>query len=187
MKRFINILPLLVLYLLLSSKSCDENEPGNALSEKNEAAHARDSITSVFESAELSQPELRAFEVTARLKLYDLADYLKLLGDSLAGEAFRQKAGEMARNLFIPGKTPPSGLSGMVFDSIKVLKKLERLNDSLYSGQLSFTVNLADSDAGRRSSSRAGYRTVNIFALKQEKVFGKDTIRVWNVLLGDIR
>lgn len=187
MKRFINILPLLVLYLLLCSKSCNENEQGEALREKNKAVQSRDSITSVFQSEKLDQPELRAFEVTARLKLIDLADYLKIINDSAASRAFKQKAEEMARALFIPGKTIPTRLSGIIFDSIKISRQLERKNDSMYSGQLIITVNLAASDAQKRPSPGTCNRTVDIFALKQEKVFGKDTIRVWNVLLGDIR
>ncbi len=180
-------MPLVVLYLLLSSKSCDDNEQGNAMLEKNKAVQARDSITSVFESEKLGQPELRAFEVTARLKLNDLSDFLKILSDSSSGQAFKQKAGEMAQSLFIPGKTVPSGFSGVVFDSIKVTRPLERLNDSTYSGQLSVITTLPGSTAGSRTSSAACCRTVDIFALKQEKVFGNNTIRVWNVLLGDIR
>jgi hypothetical protein len=177
----------LILYLLLSSKSCDSNEQNSARRDKNKAEQSRDSITSVFGSEKLDQPELKAFEVTARLKLNDLADYLKILNDSAADQAFKQKAGEMASSLFIPGKTVPSGLLGIVFDSIRVTRSLERLNDSIYSGVLSFTFRLPASAGKSRPSSGACSKVVDIFALKQEKVFGKDTIRVWNVLLGDIR
>jgi len=180
-------LPLLVLYLLLSSKSCNENEQSSAQRDKARAEQARDSITSVFESEKLGQPELRAFEVTARLKLNDLSDFLKILSDSSSSQAFKQKAGEMALSLFIPGKTVPSGFSGAVFDSIRVSRPLERLNDSTYSGQLSIMISHPGSTARSRTSSSAYCRTVDIFALKQEKVFGNNTIRVWNVLLGDIR
>ena len=187
MKRFLNILPLFILYLLLSSKSCDSNEQSNSRRENDKATQARDSITSVFESANLDQAELRAFEVTARLKLNDLSDYVNILNDSSAGKAFKLKAGKMARGLFIPGKTIPEGLSGLVLDSIMISRPLERLNDSIYSGQLSIISRHPVPAAGSRSSPGAGCLTVDIFALKQGKVFGKDTIRVWNVLLGDIR
>ena len=187
MKRFINILPLVILYLLLSSKSCDNIEQGSALREQSMAAQARDSITSVFESEKLAQPELRAFEVTARLMLKDLADFMKIIGDSTAGQAFRDKASEMAGGLFIPGNKVPLSFAGAVFDSIRVYRPLQRMNDTVYSGKLSVVVLLSHPINNRRVIPPTETKIVDIFVLKQKKVFGKDTLKVWKAFLGDLR
>lgn len=187
MRRIFRILSLVLIYLIVSAKSCDSDEQFTREIEQKQVLRARDSIASAFEMDSLSQASLRAFEVTAELKLNDLADYLKILNDSSAGNAFKEKAGEMAGALFIPGKKVPIDLSGSGFDSIRVLMPLQQLNDSVCSGQLRFTILLPRSVSSGGEIPRGKNKIVDIFTLKQEKVFGRDRIKVWNVLLGDIR
>ena len=187
MRKIFNLLTLILVYFIVSAKSCDNNEQFTRQSEQKQALQARDSITSAFEKDTLSETSLRAFEVTAQLKLNDLADYIKILNDSSADKAFKEKAGEMAAALIIPGKKVPGFLSGVIVDSVRVSRALQRMNDSMYSGQLSFTIQPSHSFKSKRDIPKVKTKIVDIFTLKQEKVFGKDTIRVWNVLLGDIR
>ncbi len=187
MKRIVKILPLILIYLIVCAKSCDNNEQSTLEFERYKATNVKDSITSVFESNTLNQNELKAFETMARLKLNDLADYLKIMNDSSAEKTFKEKAREMATALFIPGKKVPEYPPGTVFDSIRVCRKLQAVSDSLYSGQLGFSVKLSPSYQVKRNITDAGTRIVDIFALKQKKVFGRDTLKIWNVLLGDIR
>lgn len=187
MRKFFRILPLVILYLLLSAKSCDNNEQDSRLMERSDAAKARDSITSVFGTGDLDQASLRAFEITAKLKLNDLADYLKIINDSTADKSFKDKAHEMATLLFLPGKHVPAYKPGVVFDSVMVKDPLQRKCDTLYSGQLNFTLRFAGSDAKEKKNTLVQTKTIDIFTVKREKIFGRDTVKVWNVLLGDIR
>ena len=187
MRRFFRILPLVIIYLLSSAKSCNDNEQDSRLMEKSDAAKARDSITSVFGSGDLDQASLRAFEITAKLKLNDLADYLKIMNDSAAGKSFKDKAREMADLLFLPGKHMPVYKPGVGFDSVRVTKPLQRECDTLYSGRLDFTLRFTGADAAEKKNTLAQTKTIDIFTVKREKIFGRDTVRVWNVFLGDIR
>ncbi|MCX6287574.1 MAG: hypothetical protein NTY96_10710 [Bacteroidetes bacterium] len=187
MRRIFKILVVILVYFIASAKSCDDQEQNTRESEQQEATKARDSIVSVFEKENLSPSALRAFEVTAGLKLNDLSDYLKIMNDSTAGKAFKDKAGEMAEALFIPGTKAPADLAGVVFDSIRVSRALNRVSDSVYSGQLSFAVTLSHSIKAKGNIHRVETRIVDIFTLKQEKAFGKEKIKVWKVFLGDIK
>jgi hypothetical protein len=185
MKRIFNILPVILMYLIVCGKSCDSGEQFTREREQRQALHARDSLVSAFEKDTLDPASLRAFEVTARLKLNDLSDYLKISRDSGGGKAFRDKAGQMAEALFVPGVKVPGHLSGAVFDSVRVSRALRYLNDSAYSGQMIMTVHfpgLIPRDRHSTSNLRAEF-----FAVKRMKIFGRDTLRVWNVLLGEIR
>jgi hypothetical protein len=187
MRRIFKILPLILIYFIVGAKSCDNNEQVTRMNEQKKDLQARDSISSAFEKDTLSGVSLRAFEVTAQLKLNDLADYLKIMNDSTAGKAFKEKAGNMADALFLPGKKAPGFISGVIFDSVWVSRALQRVSDSVYSGQLSFTIRLPHSIKSKREIHPVKTKIVDIFTLKQEKIFGKDTVKVWNVLIGDIR
>ena len=186
MRRIIKI-SLIFVYLIVCAKSCDNNEQFTRESEQKKALQARDSVTSAFEKDTLSEPLLRAFEVSAQLKLNDLADYLRIMNDSTANEAFKEKAGKMADALFIPGKKVPGFLSGVIFDSIRVSQAFRQKNDSIYSGRLSLTIRYPHFSKSKKDISQVKTKIVDIFTVKQEKIFGKDTIKVWNVLFGDIR
>lgn len=186
MRRIIKILPLILVYFIVSAKSCNNNDQVTGEIAQNQAQKIRDSITSMFEMDTLNQASLRAYEATARLKLNDLADYLRIMNDSTAGKAFKDKAREMAVALFVYGKKAPDNFSGVVFDSVSVSKGLQRFSDTVYSGQLSVKVQWPYNAGVKGKIHPVKIRTVEIFALKQEKIFGKDTIKVWNVLLGDI-
>jgi len=184
MKRTVNIFPLIILYLLLCSKGCNDNEQQSQASEQLSAGRARDSITSVFEADRPGRQALQAYQLTAIQKFSDLADYLKVAVDSSAGPAFRQKAAEMASCMFVAGKQAPVFLAGAVVDSVWISGELQQASDSMYAGELSFVLQIPQKN-GPGSKTRAG--KAGFFAVKQDKAFGKDTLRVWNVLLGDIR
>ncbi len=187
MRRFFQISALILVYFIVCGKSCDSNEQLTREQEKNRATRDRDSITSVFQSDSLDQPALRAFEATACIKLGDLCDYLKVMNDSTADKAFKEKAGAMALALCYPGKEVTARMKGVVVDSIRVFKTLQRLSDSVYYGQLSFMAAMPDARQAVRNHSQPKTRFADIFALKQDKVFGRDTLKIWNVLIGDIR
>ncbi len=187
MRRFFRILPLVIIYFLCSAKGCNDNEQDSSLHEESDAARSRDSITSVFGSGNLDQASLRAFEVTAKSKLNDLADYLKIMNDSSAGKSFRYKAGEMAHSLFLNVNHMPASLKEVEFDSIRVKEPLQRESDTVYSGQLDFTLRFTGAGNREKKNTLVQTKTIDIFTVKREKIFGRDTVKVWNVFLGDIR
>lgn len=187
MKRFLKILPLILIYLLSTAKSCDDGERSNKVAEEILVTQTKDSIGHAFDSRTLDEPSLRAFEASALIKMNDLSDYIRIICDTTADPAFRKKAGEMVAGLFIKGKSLPEKLMGAVFDSVFVLNPLKSSGDSMYSGQLGFR--LTNYYAGlKMPGTYSG--VIDIYTIKQKKVFGKDTIPVWNVFLasfGDLR
>lgn len=187
MRRIFKILPLVIIYFIACAKSCNDNEERSLEMEKLQAAVARDSISSLFETARLDQSTLRAFEVTAGLKLKDLSDYLSVLNDSNTEKAFREKAGRMAESMFVRGKEPPDFPKGTIFDSIMVAKPLEKVSDTLYSGRMSLLARLDLKGSAKTNTPTASRRSVDFFIVKQRKVFGNDTLKVWTVLFGEFR
>ncbi|MEI6885410.1 MAG: hypothetical protein WCO02_13045 [Bacteroidota bacterium] len=187
MRRIFKILPLVIIYFITCAKSCNEKEERTLEMEKRQAVVARDSISSLFETARPDQATLRAFEVTAGLKLKDLSDYLSVMNDSNNEKAFREKAGKMAAALFVGGKDLPLFPKGTIFDSIRVVSPLARVSDTLYSGQISLLACRDLQSAVKTNTPAASRRSVDFFIVKQRKVFGGDTLRVWNVLFGKFR
>jgi len=68
-----------------------------------------------------------------------------------------------------------------------VMQPFQRVSDSIYSGQLRFTVQIPSTGKSKNNPGRSRTGIIDIFTVKQEKVFGKDTVDVWNVLLGAFR
>jgi hypothetical protein len=213
MRSFFKISALVLLYFLSTAKSCDNSEQDNAMREEAQAASAKDSITDAFASDTLTSSALRAFEATARLKLYDLDDYLGILSDSTTSEVFKTKVGEMIAELFIsrdiqiqlsyPGcrksnanvlrQLRLSGFEridlspGIMFDSVCVGKQLQRVDDTLYSGKLRTWFQCAESVTTAGKAKHGEDKIIDIFVVKREKVFGNKSFKVWTVLLGDIK
>ena len=212
MKRILRISALILVYFLSSARSC--NDAGNedaAFAEAKERA-AKDSITSAFSSDSLSPATLRAFELTARYKLTDFADYLQIFTDRSTNPAFKNKAGKMIRDLFIsedvrleigsPGHQDKSALrlkdilgselkngqpeERMAFDSIRLKQTLHRENDTLFSGQLAFRILYSHAENQQKSLVTGSDNIAEIFLVKRKLIFGTDSLKVWKVFLGEI-
>jgi hypothetical protein len=181
MKKSFQILILAVLYLLLTAKSCDNGEEWTRKREQENAEHVRDSIAKVFRSDSLDASALRAYELTASQKLRDLADYTRVIGDSASPKEFREKAEGMAKGLLRPGEKLPVNLRANRPDSIWISRPLERQSDTLYSGELGFSTK----DASGKEKAKRHFSSARISVLKQQKIFGADTVYAWKVLLGD--
>ncbi len=212
MRRLISISGLLVLYILFTAKSCENGQEDVIAREDSLAAAVRDSITSAFSSDALSNQALRAFEETARLKLLDLGDFLGILSDSSTSDVFKTKVGQMISELFIsrdvslqfssPGclkKDEPftkqlriAGMNhakwpvGIVFDSVIVKNRLKRANDSLFSGTLRFQIQCKPDVTANPQEMIVGYKIIDIFVVRREKIFGDKSLKVWSVALGDL-
>jgi hypothetical protein len=168
-------------YLLLTAKSCDNGEEWARSREQAAVQSARDSISRFYRADSLDPSECKAFELSAMLKLRDLNDYLKIMGDSATAREFRKKAEGMALSLLYPGEKVPISLRMVRFDSIRVSQPLERKSDSLYSGELTFS----RESQTRKEKEKQQISSAGIKVVRQKQVFGSDTVTAWKVFLGE--
>ncbi|MEI6681386.1 MAG: hypothetical protein WCO44_02100 [Bacteroidota bacterium] len=211
MKRIFQLSAIILVYLVTCGKSCNEAKSDEAALEMAREHKAHDSIASVFSSDSLSQASLKAFENTAKYKLSDLSDYFKIISDTTADQAFKSKTCELIGGLFIPDahiELPLSllrgrkgcdletflgiinknraGIAPLTFDSVRVKQALHQESDTLCSGKLAFCLHGKQIE-GREIPGKCDEREVDIYVCKHSKIFGKDTLRIWKVYLGDIR
>lgn len=210
MKRVVYILFLLGLYLILSSRSCSDDK-GQALRLEEEVSAAKDSIRSEFEAGYLSEDARFAAELKAIQELEDLADYINIYTDNSLDSVFRQKAGEMIRDVFIADcsrlsfvmvrseKMKPIQLGDflendladvtdlvVVFDSVSVVEPLRKTGALSYFGSLGCVQKVISVNGIDTISTPPEIITIEMIVTREEKIFGTDTIQVWSVSLGDM-
>jgi hypothetical protein len=212
MKWFGNIFFLLLIWFICSAKGCNENAINSELMAERRISAEKDSIRQVFEVANPGEKLLTAYGETAIQKLIDFADYLKIASDSSNDKAFRLKATEMAGKLFLSQRSSVSEWSKLypqqgikTTDSlfmkclanqmslwiqpvqIVVNKSLTLKNDSVYEGDLSFYPQLLTFEKQNLPVKISELLAVDFYALKKVKHFGKESLTVWEVRLGDIK
>ena len=211
MKRVIYIASLAFMYFLLCSKSCNQRERFEASREESRIEAARDSITSFFGADSLSLNSLKGFEESAKLKTGDFWDYLNLLSDPKTVSGFKSQTRAIIVELFLSdqctfqlhtdGKRKlnlvkiaemvdstskiQKNIFGLKPDSIWISTGLHELNDSTFTGQVGFRFPLSTRLTDNQGSHILG-GAGEIWALKREKRFGSETLKVWDVLLGNI-
>ena len=72
-------------------------------------------------------------------------------------------------------------------DSVSIFKPLTRENDTLCSGQLACRPGQHTAALKAKDAILEDAWVIDIFAVKRKVIFGSDTLKVWKVLLGDIR
>lgn len=208
MNRFFKISALILAYLLFSAKSCDNHN-----GEKTGITASIDSIRKEFQADNIREESLGAFETNARQKLSDFSDYLQLFMSPSIDSLFRDKTRDMIRDIFISdsvslrflqnqgtkdqeltlaqllknGLRNESMHSGFIFDSVKVYRPFTRISDTVYSGSLDFSQKLIRFSLQDTAVIRSEIKTADVFIVKRDKIFGKDTLRIWKVLLGNIK
>jgi hypothetical protein len=211
MRRFLKISVLILVYFLTCSKSCDNEEQFTAERNKNRVMAEKDSLRSAFETDTLSAASLVAFQEAAFQKFSDFRDYLNILADTTLAVPFRIQAGEMIRGLFVsgdvsllfrpgaqqgrievkvnqldkPGREILDLVRGFTTDSVWTDRPLSRINDSACTGRLGFTTRFAGNKVIQSSSIPDGM--LDILLIKRNKAFGKDTLKVWAVYLGNMK
>jgi len=211
MRRFLYILTACLLYLLLSSESCNSTRQDSSAAHEAELMNAVADLNNEFKSNFLSEKSLIAFETKAKQKLVDFSDYLSIYETKSTDETFRTQAREMILNLFVSENVRINGLLlneperkdllindflnrkfefdsfELKFDSIKISEPLRRMNEMNYTGSLIFfRFQQAGISADTLIAAPAPMK-VEIFVSKVKKSFGNDTLQVWNVLLGNIQ
>jgi len=212
MKRSLKALALILIYLLFSAKSCDDREQYDAVLEQERLTAIKDSISSTMGSDTLTFTTLRAFEVAAEQKFSDFSDYANILADTSFDPAFKEQAKNMITSLFISdrtllrltdkekkrrneltinewtrnGKIPSRVLCTFIPDSVRVLKSFNKVNDSIFSGKLGFSLMPSPRPGVNQRTYCPVGGEIDIFLAKQEKKFGTNTLKVWDVFLGDM-
>ncbi len=213
MRRIFYIPALLLIYLLTTAKSCDHQEQFDESVDQFNVKRAQDSIKSIFESDTLSMVSLHAFEATAKIRFADFSDYLVIAEDTSAAETFREKAKKMIRGLFISensvircknpdnhgseeipilqllkeGKEPRTYFERIIKDSIRIKDPLKMAGDSNYIGKLSFSFVAPRQKTSKNLKQPIGGGTIDFLVTRHEKMFGKDTLIIWDVFLGSIK
>lgn len=171
----------------------------------------KEDVRNAFEADSVSDEFVRAYEETARQKLIDFADYMKITSDTSLDKNFRQQAGIMASRLFISGSVNIAGWSriysipglstpdqlrekilslGMIYwvqpFQIEINKPLTRLNDSVMAGSLSFYQSKIPFNNQLPADTNNKVLLIDIYNVKKVKIFDKEQLRIWEVLLGDV-
>ena len=211
MKKRLKILVLILAYFVLCAKSCDDDS-SQGLHDQLDIENAKDSIRLEFEVDVLSEQSLYAAEISAIQKLKDLSDYIKIFADVSMGPVFREKAGEMIGEMFVSedcslsfgpvkknniqsvtlGEFMEKGFGDDIFqtevsfDSIRVQEHLQKSDESTYSGKLAaFQTTIVHPPIDSFISTIIPV-TIDFISSKQVKIIGQDTLRVWEVSLGDM-
>ena len=205
------ILILIMIYIVCTARTCNEDEETTATREEKYIMNLKDSVKHVFMSDTLTEQMLAAYEVTAAQRLNDFADYMRIISDTALDHRFRTHAAELVKELFTGDETelsgwsksyPQSGLNslnnlisyslseGVSFWNrpvhINFIKTFAGINDSTFTGILSFnykSLSISGQDTSEIASERL---IIDIYLLKKTKTFGKDRVSVWDVYLGDM-
>ena len=211
MNRVKYIWILIVIYIVCSARSCNENEEATEVQKEEYTMNLMNSVKHVFTSDSLSDHLLRAYEITATEKLTDFADYIKIISDTTLDLRFRQHAADLVKGLFVSdeielynwSKTYPEScinsleliLAHSLSEGIPCLmnpfqitvsKPFISENDSTFTGSLTFINKCIPLGSKDTSEIVSGELIIDIYLVKKLRSFGKDQISVWNVYLGDI-
>lgn len=206
------IFVLIIVYFTCCAKTCSEDDNDVAVKERESVIELRDSIKQVFGTSLPGNQYLRALETTARLKLIEFSDYLKIVSDSSVDIRLREQAGEMIKTLFVSDgtdvrkwnivlqNTDIDSLEQMIGASlskgmpcwirpyeITVSVPLTLENDSTFTGRLSFKMEYVPFIYQDKEKEIHGVYMIDIHAVRKLKIFGTDSIYVWEANLGDFK
>jgi len=202
---------LLMIYIVCSARTCNENEEASEKQKEQYTINLLNSVKQVFTSDSLSDHLLKAYEITATEKLNDFADFMKIISDTTLDVRIRQHAAELVMDLFISDEIELSGWSkyypepsinlldnlisyslskGVSFwnqpTQVNFNKPFTSINDSTFTGDLSFKYKSLSFSGQDTSEIVSGRMLIDIFLMKRSKTFGKDRLTVWDVYLGDM-
>ncbi|MEI7829810.1 MAG: hypothetical protein WCI31_08570 [Prolixibacteraceae bacterium] len=210
MRKFLYILAAILCYITLSSKSCSEGKQNDDTSQEEKLIHEKADIRNEFESEFISEKSVHAFESKAEQKLTDLSDYLNILCDSSVDKSFKEQSKLMAINLFVSDTTTIchcltndtdlrkesirnflkaakfTDSKKITLDSIRVTEQLHFTSEHRYKGLLAFSRRIKNISAKDTVWSVPASLQAEFFVSKIHKIFGKDTLQIWNLSLGNI-
>ena len=206
------ILILIMIYIVCTARTCNEDEETAAAREEKYIMNLRDSVKHVFMSDSLTEQMLTAYELTAAQRLNDFADYLRIISDTALDLRFRTHAADLVKELFVRDEIELSGWSmsypepglnilnnlisyglseGASFWNqplqINFIKPFTGINDSTFTSVLSFNYKSLSLSGQDTSKIVSGRMLIDVFLMKRIKTFGKDRLTVWDVYLGDMK
>ena len=211
MSKYLKISIIILVLFVGYAPSCVDEE-AIAIREEAILNETRGKIRAEFETEYLTKASLFGYEATAKQKLSDFVDYLHIVADTSLDLSFRVQAAEMIKNTFFSENiilqlAPPNkgfgkqidvsilvekGLEERMLlpffsiDSIHIQEPIHRTGNNSYSGTLGF-IQLFNNSTGPSEIINVVAREADIYLKKEDKLFGSDTLRVWNVRLGEIR
>lgn len=211
MSRWLYIISFLMIVLICTADGCSENPKATAQRETLLTSDLIDSIKKTFTPDTLSQAALNSYEISAIQRLRDLSDYLDTSSDTTLDLRVRNQAYEMIRDLFRPGEhyyrylssicpcqvneqtdflnpaISPGGLTCRLRPShIMLSEKLQRVNNNIYVGELSFSQVITNSGREKSEADMVRTFTIEIFLIRNPKSFGSQVLNVWDIYLGVI-
>lgn len=204
MNRFLEIICAFALLLILGAPSC-VNEEERKIYQEARLQREIDRIYSEYESMGISDSLLLIYQSEARRKLMDMADYFQVLSDSSLDTSIRRKAAEILQLQFITEdvllsldpenieislklliNNPLTGAVSMPsyrFDSIRIKQGLTKWKKDSYKGIFLFQ----EFSAEPREPCNSSLRSIDFYLIKEKKIFGTDTLNIWDIRFGDMR
>jgi len=204
MNKFLQIIAAFALLLIIGAPSC-VNEEELRMYQEARLQREIDQICSEIESMALSDSLLLIYQSEAKRKLMDMADYFQILSDTSLDTSIRRKAAEILNrqfisedvklvidlenneiplNLFIKNQLNQDlALPPYRFDSIKIRQGFQKWENDRYKGVFVFQERSDEASTPLSSS----LRSIDFYLIKEEKIFGADTLNIWDIRFGDIR
>ncbi|MBE0648053.1 MAG: hypothetical protein IH596_09730 [Bacteroidales bacterium] len=190
MKRYLIIPGALLAFILFSAKSCDEDPAATRHQAEETMLEVMDSVKAEFGVEYLDEESLFVFTQKAKQKLRDYSDYMNVFNDTSLAYAFRTQARDMTTEIFYLNSWPIEPTPGKVIriDSVWLTEPLHRTGDEQYKGELGFMDSLIQkSDQDTIPTRNSGMNKVEFLVIKQHKIIGTDTLKIWQVFLGGFR
>jgi hypothetical protein len=210
--RSLHIITLLSAFFIFSSDSCDSTIEERQKREKAQFHSKIETIKEGFETDYLTETARIAFEGKAKQKLIDFSDYFIMYSDKALETLFRDKAGEMILDLFDRSETTlefklkdsedrirlnPEVLMEklrasdydvllMIPDSVRTYRALERINESTYSGVLSYLQSIEGITDKDTILIDVTTMQCDFYVMKIRKNIGMESKKIWQVFLGNM-
>jgi hypothetical protein len=211
MKKVLKIAVLIIVYLFLCGRSCQDDQD-IVSRQMEEVEKLKNGIREEFGAGYLTEESKYAAEMTAIQKVKDMADYINIFMDTSLDTSFRQKAGEMIRDIFVSGdvrlsfgpyknrkikdltvkKFLTSGFgeevtsSEVYYDSVTTETPLKKSGPEQYMGTLIAFQKVTLFSLSDTLANWESTITISFEATQTTKIFGQDTLNTWAVNLGDM-
>lgn len=213
MKKYntIYLITLLLLYIVFTSKSCEETPAETQERERKQLQEITKAIDESMESDYLSKESFLAFEEKAKQKIIDFGEFLSLYSRKDLDPELKESAAIQLNELFqaesvleikwaidIPKRkyhlddvlmkisSSNYDLLQVINDSINVLEPLEKIDRETYEGRLIFKQEIYGISAFDTISIQHNRVHADYYVKKVEKNFGTHIRNTWQVFLGNM-
>ena len=206
----IYLLGLLLVYVLFSSKSCEEG-PSAAEARKNKIFQEQlRNIENGMESYYLDRESILAYEEKAKQKTIEFADYLTLYSTHVLDSVLKSSLKSQIKSLLIDqrfeieystdqgkrklgiddylSELASTSYNQVIFtlDYIRLFMPLERKTEHLYMGSLGYLQSTSGITSNDTILLQQNRMLTEFYVKKVRKQFGSEVKYVWQVYLGDM-